>query len=278
MQDCGCQLSRIYLPRTSVNKLVRKAREAVAPALLTLVPFSSERLCCPLRERVEALKPVPQLGTYGAELSQWRNRLPHDERKEVACCETRFVGIRLVTLARRSRCHGCCTRAMRTSENMNSANFRCQGFSAPAADRFARLPPPHRWPRWSLARRSARTTMIRASPPSRHGGCLLEPTSSEWPSSSCRLSQLGSDSPAVTTASGVFPRLPGLPSLSVWVGARNSSALVLHCRVEGVSASICSRCWGGNSVDAGSSLDNKRTTPSRAGRDTPSRTSRGTTA
>jgi hypothetical protein len=44
---------------------------------------------------------------------------------------------------------------------------------------------------------------------------------------SCRLSQLGSDLPAVTTASGLFPRLPGLPSLRVWVGARNSSALVV---------------------------------------------------
>src|SRR5215203_2336882 len=96
--------------------------------------------------------------------------------------------------------------------------------------------------------------------------------------SSNSLSQLSSDSPAVTTASGLFPRLPGLPSLSVWVGARNSSALVLHCRVEGVSASICARCWGGNSGDAGSSSDNKRTTPSRAGRETPSRTSWETTA
>src|SRR5215216_3842834 len=94
-------------------------------------------------------------------------------------------------------------------------------------------------------------------------------------SSSCRLSQLGSDLPAVTTASGLFPRLP---SLRVWVGARNSSAVVITCRVEGVSASICARCWGGNSGDAGSSLDNKRTTPSRAGRETPSRASRGTTA
>src|SRR5918994_5666580 len=82
-------------------------------------------------------------------------------------------------------------------------------------------------------------------------------------SSSCSLSQLGSDAPAVTTASGLFPRLPGLPGLSVWVGARNSSAEVLHCRVEGVSASICARCWGGRSGEAGSSLDNKRTTPSR---------------
>src|SRR5215211_4414182 len=61
---------------------------------------------------------------------------------------------------------------------------------------------------------------------------------------SCRLSQLGSDAPAVTTASGLFPRLP---SLRVWVGARNSSTLVVNCRVEGVSASICARCWGGNS-------------------------------
>src|SRR5687767_5104724 len=97
-------------------------------------------------------------------------------------------------------------------------------------------------------------------------------------SSSCSLSQLGSDLPAVTTASGLFPRLPGLPSLRVWVGARNSSALVLTCRVEGVSASICARCWGGNLGDAGSSLDNKRTTPSRASRETPSCASWGTTA
>src|SRR5215211_5571916 len=86
---------------------------------------------------------------------------------------------------------------------------------------------------------------------------------------SCRLSQLGSDSPAVTTASGLFPRLP---SLRVWVGARNSSTLVVNCRVEGVSASVCARWWGGNSEDAGSSLDNKRTIPSRAGRETPSHT------
>src|SRR5215211_6590688 len=76
---------------------------------------------------------------------------------------------------------------------------------------------------------------------------------------SCRFSQLGSDLPAVTTASGLFPRLPGLPSLRVWVGARNSPALVLTPRVEGVRASICARCWGGNSGDAGSRLDNKRT-------------------
>src|SRR5215211_1542928 len=92
---------------------------------------------------------------------------------------------------------------------------------------------------------------------------------------SCSSSQLGSDAPAVTTASGLFPRLP---NLSVWVGARNSSALVLHCRVEGLSASICARCCCGNSGEAGSSLDNKRTTPSRAGRETPSCSSRGTTA
>src|SRR5215210_2423521 len=96
--------------------------------------------------------------------------------------------------------------------------------------------------------------------------------------SSCSSSQLGSDLPAVTTASGLFPRLPGLPSLSVWVGATNSSAVVLTPRVEGASASICARCWGGNSGDAGSSLDNKRTTPRRASRETPSCASWGTTA
>src|SRR5215203_1237518 len=97
--------------------------------------------------------------------------------------------------------------------------------------------------------------------------------------SSCCLSQPGSAClGAVTTASGLLPRLPGPPSLSVWVGATNSSAKVVTCRVEGVSASICARCCCGNSGEAGSSLDNKRTIPSRAGRDTPSRTSRGTTA
>src|SRR4028119_2468565 len=72
-------------------------------------------------------------------------------------------------------------------------------------------------------------------------------------SSSCCLSQPGSAClGAVTTARGLFPRLPGLPGLSVWVGARNSSALVLHCRVEGVRASICARCRGGGSGGGGS--------------------------
>src|SRR5918993_362108 len=42
--------------------------------------------------------------------------------------------------------------------------------------------------------------------------------------------------------------------------------------------SICARGRGGNSGGAGSSLDNKRTTPSRASRETPSCASRGTTA
>ena len=31
------------------------------------------------RERVEAEKPVPQLGTFWDGWSQWRNRLPHHE-------------------------------------------------------------------------------------------------------------------------------------------------------------------------------------------------------
>src|SRR5215204_6974286 len=44
-----------------------------------------------------------------------------------------------------------------------------RGFLAPAADRFARRPPPQGWQRWSLARRAFRTIVIRASPPSRHG-------------------------------------------------------------------------------------------------------------
>src|SRR5215210_5227253 len=53
---------------------------------------------------------------------------------------------------------------------------------------------------------------------------------------SCSSSQVGSAClGALTTASGLFPRLPGLPSLRVWVGARNSPALALTPRVEGLS-------------------------------------------
>src|SRR5215211_3466388 len=79
---------------------------------------------------------------------------------------------------------------------------------------------------------------------------------------SCSLSQPGSAClGAVTTASGLFPRLPGLPSLSVWVGARNSSTKVVNSRVEGASASICARCWGGNSGDAGSRLGQQADDP-----------------
>jgi hypothetical protein len=48
-------------------------------------------LCYPLRERVEALKPVPQLGTYGADGASGATGYL-TKRKEVACCETRFVG------------------------------------------------------------------------------------------------------------------------------------------------------------------------------------------
>jgi hypothetical protein len=43
------------------------------------------------RERVEALKPVPQLGTYGADGASGATGY-RTKRKEVACCETRFVG------------------------------------------------------------------------------------------------------------------------------------------------------------------------------------------
>jgi hypothetical protein len=85
--------------------------------------------------------------------------------------------------------------------------------------------------------------------------------------SSCSSSQLGSDAPAVTTASGLFPRLP---SLSVWVGARNSSAEVLHCRVEGVSASICAllgRQFGGRRIELGQQADNPE--PRRQGNPEP---------
>src|SRR5215216_3559556 len=67
--------------------------------------------------------------------------------------------------------------------------------------------------------------------------------------SSCSLSQLGSDVPAVTTASGLFPRLL---CLRVWVGARNSPALVLTCRVEGLRAAICAlllRQFGGRGTE-----------------------------
>jgi hypothetical protein len=43
------------------------------------------------RERVEALKPVPQLGTYGASGASGATGY-RTKQKELACCETRFVG------------------------------------------------------------------------------------------------------------------------------------------------------------------------------------------
>ena len=82
-----------------------------------------------------------------------------------------------------------------------------------------------------------------------------------------QLEPTGPCSPALTTASGLFPRLPGCASGRCLGGGAKLSAVVLTCRVEGLSASICARCCCGNSGGAGSSLDNKRTTPSRASRE-----------
>ena len=49
--------------------------------------------------------------------------------------------------------------------------------------------------------------------------------------------------------------------------ARSSNAAVLTCRVEGLSASICARCWDGKLGGAGKRLYNNRTAPSRASRE-----------
>jgi hypothetical protein len=43
------------------------------------------------RERVEAEKPVPQLGTFGASGASGATGY-RTKREEVACCETRLVG------------------------------------------------------------------------------------------------------------------------------------------------------------------------------------------
>ena len=48
----------------------------------------TKSLCYPLQgKEVEAVKPVPHVGTSWGGWSQWRNRLPHQYTKEVACCE-----------------------------------------------------------------------------------------------------------------------------------------------------------------------------------------------
>ena len=41
------------------------------------IPPQLYATCCE-GMKVEALKPVPQLGTFWGEWSQWRNRLPHN--------------------------------------------------------------------------------------------------------------------------------------------------------------------------------------------------------
>ena len=66
--------------------------------------------------------------------------------------------------------------------------------------------------------------------------------------SSCSLRQPDDCVPALTTASGLSPRLLRLRAWAVlWGVSRNSCAVVLTCRVEGLSAAICARCWCDNS-------------------------------
>src|SRR5215203_3709627 len=61
---------------------------------------------------------------------------------------------------------------------LRTSGVGVRGFGAPAADRFARLPPPQLWLRCSLASRSDRRPQMRASPLSPHAGCCW---SREWP-------------------------------------------------------------------------------------------------
>jgi hypothetical protein len=67
-----CELPRIPILRTQVNKGYvfrgRSLRVACGPSELYATPYYGKR--------VEAQKPVPQLGTSWDEWSQWRNRLP----------------------------------------------------------------------------------------------------------------------------------------------------------------------------------------------------------
>jgi hypothetical protein len=66
--------------------------------------------------------------------------------------------------------------------------------------------------------------------------------------SSCSLSQPDDCVPALTTASGLSPRLLRPRAWAVlWGVARNSCEVVLICRVEGPSAASCARCFCGNS-------------------------------
>src|SRR5215218_6517469 len=87
--------------------------------------------------------------------------------------------------------------------------------------------------------------------------------------SSCSSSHSGSCVPALTTASGLSPRLLRLRVwVTVWGVARSSSEVVLTCRVEGLSASICAlllRQFGG----CGNELEQqaKHPDPCQQGRD-----------
>ena len=86
MQDAACGLRRIYLPRTPVNKGYASRRMRCGVACLQPGLYATR-----YEKRVEALKPVPQLGTYGADGASGATGYL-TKRKEVACCETRFVG------------------------------------------------------------------------------------------------------------------------------------------------------------------------------------------
>jgi hypothetical protein len=65
MHDPGYVLPRIPLPRTSVNKAATCSRGCDAGVA-----------CLRPGNKVEAKKPVPHVGTFWDEWSQWGNRLP----------------------------------------------------------------------------------------------------------------------------------------------------------------------------------------------------------
>jgi hypothetical protein len=88
IHDPAKELPRIPLPRTRVNKGYMSRRRGCGGCLPPSMP-----LCYPLpeRERVEALKSVPQLGTFWADGASGATGY-RTKREEVACCETPLVG------------------------------------------------------------------------------------------------------------------------------------------------------------------------------------------
>src|ERR671917_2266431 len=100
-------------------------------------------------------------------------------------------------------------------------------------------------PLWCYERIVETGDLPRASSGSYSSDTWVAPSTTRWvlsderaASSSCSSSQAGGCSPALTTSSGLSPKFPASRTRAVvWGVARNSSAVVDTCPVEGLDAS-----------------------------------------